>query len=337
VVSDSDAAGRTVLTVPASRPLTGYKTFEVAGNRLRHSVLHEYWPDRVTRADPHQPHDGFSGALIERPHPAPHPDCNCGIPVGFDRRGYPPGFFWMGGEEVVGVVTFWGAVVIEPQVVRAEFVRLEAVTPRLVGRALSFDGHEAAKRLGVDLAEHHELEEIAYRYGESIRSELKPRASDQLVNEVRYRPAREAPTFRFSLGAVSGVVKAWSNGTKNVGRNAIRELGIIAIGDVFALDDDNAVAIFASVPAAFRNTAEAELRLWAEEDDWNLAIMPGVHPLAKPEKDYSVPERIFRCSKCGYESRLNWMTGPHLFNRGFIKTRCDRCGGRRRFIRRRKK
>ena len=98
------------------------------------------------------------------------------------------------------------------------------------------------------------------------------------------------------------------------------------VGDVFALDDDCAVAHFARVPASLRAEVESELRKWAREDDWELEIAPGAVPLSRIV-DWTpvIGSRPAACSRCnapwpGEEEAIGFA------KRCFFLTRCGVCG-----------
>jgi hypothetical protein len=155
--------------------------------------------------------------------------------------------------------------------------------------------------------------------------------SPRLV-ELERRRTTEPPTFRFLYPGRHGnrlEVFEWGWGGESVVSD-LREPWSGGIGDIFALDRDHAEALFARCPAELRSAAEAALRQWSGADDWQLEIKPGLTPLAEPERQPRIyPRANAVCRGCGSTVGGGFGTAMSFQARGYLRTRCDVCGGRR--------
>jgi hypothetical protein len=242
---------------------------------------------------------------------------------------------WKNAELAMGAVAAWGKVVVEPGLVRAQHSRIAVLaSPSSEYHERSHGVEHAAKVLGVQTAPFEEIERRARHCGEPLPRELRLERRDLVhLEDLTYRESRTPPTFRFLFKPTGGEIEPWSDHfAKTPSVRGFEDPLAVAVGDIFALDDDNAVAIFERVPSRWRRTAEHELRAWAKEDDWRLAILPGRKPLADPPSSEKIPSKCFRCNSCGDTKWLNWITGPAAFRRGFISSRCEVCRGRKRFV-----
>ena len=147
-------------------PIVGFRNWRVfrtgpAAGVLSSPYLPVLWSEPVVRAECRRwrsPED-----LLREPHPAPHPDCGCGIrayqtPTGdFSKVDY---------RAVSGIVTLWGRIEIDRGEMRAELARIEALA--VYGRQSRRQQdavREIGSNLGADIVDLHELDVAAATYG----------------------------------------------------------------------------------------------------------------------------------------------------------------------------
>lgn len=147
-------------------PIVGFRNWRIlrtgpAAGELSSPYLPVSWTDRVVRAECRSwrsPED-----LLKQPHPAPHPDCGCGI-----RAYHVPmsEFSKVDYQAVSGIVTLWGRIEIRRDEMRAELARIEAfgVYDRW-SRRQQDAVREVAGNLGADLVDLRELDVAAATYG----------------------------------------------------------------------------------------------------------------------------------------------------------------------------
>jgi hypothetical protein len=145
---------------------------------------------------------------------------------------------------------------------------------------------------------------------------------------VSYELTPDVPAFRFVFEARGQLrVYPWGRGAEQAVDNLL-EPWDGAIGDVFAIDADRAIAHFAIQPGGWRSAAERALLDWARRDEWHLSIARGLRPLAAPGLKTTAHPRRSACTDCGHTLGEGFASGIAFHNRGFAHTRCSVCGGR---------
>jgi hypothetical protein len=180
--------------------------------------------------------------------------------------------------------------------------------------------HEAACRLLTDWASPRPLE-----FGRA----LPERASAPAPVKLPFRFGSEPPTFRFVREPASKAVRVypWGRGAERL--VDFREDWEGALGDIVALDADRCEARFALVADPLRRSTEALLRRWAADDEWALEIRRGLEPLiALPDTSLAHPAESV-CTECGSRLQCGFASALLFHQRGFHRTRCRLCGGRR--------
>lgn len=340
VIARVPSAASALLRVPPTSPIVAFRWWFVRRARLEPLGGGGQLDTPIEHAHSHRTRSGFTGALVKRPHPEPDIDCNCGIWTKADPISVLGNIRWENAAIAVGVVAIWGKVIVQPGLVRAQHSRIAALaSPPRKYHSRRYGVRCVARHLGVAAVPFKGLERAAKDHGEPFPAGLHLTCRDsRRIEDLDYRETPTTPAFRFLFKSTRGVVEPWSDWSAEMpSRRIFDDPQAVAVGDVFALDDDNAVAIFERVPSRWRRTAEHELRAWAEEDDWRLAIMPGHQPLASPPPTHEIPSGCFRCSTCGDTRWLNWISGPRAFARGYISSRCEKCDGRKRFVHPRKR
>ena len=258
------------------------------------------------------------GALDLGAHDAPESGCRCGVPAHYEagRRS---------GSGVLAAIRLDGRIVLEPEGMRGARGVLLALAPArgtTVGARLGLQ--EAASRLGLPVVERDELTAVAEAAAPLVAPAERP-AVDERTADVPLRTVPVAPLFRFRFGPERGELLPIGFGGDRLGD----ELPIGwsgAIGDVIALDADTALASFERVPDELRPTAEAVLQLWAEDDGWRLSILPGTRALGALA---DLGEHTgMTCQDCRLLLNTGYASGMALQARGYMRTRCPRCGGR---------
>jgi hypothetical protein len=263
------------------------------------------------------------GVLVERHHDVPHPLCTCGLHAHVRPQEPIP---W--GDENIGVtcvLEVWDRVAVFDGGVRTARASVRAIAPPPGVGAVERRAVVAAARAdGIDHVERRQL----LTYARSIGTLLPviPAAAPQRL--TARRDTAQIPRFRFHFEPSGGTITPWEPDDPVLGDPAITHPQLAAVGDVFALDDDRALAVFAHVPQAARARAEAELRDWARADGWQLRIARGLQPLARPTTPYVTSGATLSCGGCQWTFTWNWMSGPSRMRRGWLKTRCPACGGR---------
>jgi hypothetical protein len=303
-------------------PVIGYRQWTVEGNVLRSPFRRVHWRNPVARAHCNLSLARF--ALGHEPHDAPHPDCDCGIYALHNPRG---GLHTVGDEcPVWGAVALWGRIEAHDGGMRAQTARIVALADDPdTGPAQRRRMRRVARTLGVEVAPLRDLEAAAAHHGRPLAPGLLPAPSPSRPFEIDVRRTREQPAFRFVLEPRGGYVHPWGWWGRE-GSLPRSEPWRGAIGDVFALDDRRAHAVFARVDAKLRPAAEVQLRSWALEDGWRLEIEPGLLPLALPRA--IADGRSMVCLRCDSASRVNYFVGTAFQQTRWRKSRCD-CGGRR--------
>jgi hypothetical protein len=307
-------------------PVVGFRMWQVDWRGLSSIASQTVWREPTLKAMCTRPANRF--ALDSRPHLSPDPNCSCGIyalhePVSrhLDRI-QRDGLIW-------GVVSLWGRIEVHHAGMRAEHARVHAVAPRADA---SHDSrttlrHIAAKFGGIPVISQEELGAAGNACGRRLGTELIPNGRGPAVRvQIPYRATHglDRPAFRFVFGERDGHVYPWGWWR----RSSLPALGPSwrgAIGDIFARNDGYAVATFARVTPELRQAAEAHLQDWAIEDGWALEIAPGLLPLANPDRRPN--GQIVLCQGC--RATLRWAGESRRFHRdGFLRSRCQRCGGR---------
>jgi hypothetical protein len=130
--------------------------------------------------------------LLDAPHRAPDPECGCGIrayhtPTGdFSKVDY---------QGVSGIVTVWGRIEIDPDEMRAELARVEALGLYSAWTRRQREAvQEVAANLGADVVDLRELDAAAANYGAPLPASL---LSDPQPKGMR---ARFAALFASRVG-----------------------------------------------------------------------------------------------------------------------------------------
>jgi hypothetical protein len=293
-------------------PLTGFRSWWLKGGHLESLAWDEQWDEPVKHAVCRQ---GEDSDFTDPPpsHEAPGPDCDCGI-----YALHAPGVVSPEPGKVWGIVALWGQILVYGKGMRAQHACIKALAP--ADPAYSRAVRQIARRLGVNVVTVAELAEASARYGMTIPSELLP-----VVPKLQYRKLKVPPSFRFVYQSTGRLwVYPWGCGAEGL-EEEVDLPG--AVGDVFALDDDRAVAVFAYAGATRPRAAQA-LLAWAEEDDWRLGISPDEAPLARStNRDWGEAW----CSRCAEPmiSKDDWKERMKMAGRGFTSTRhCWVCRGR---------
>lgn len=292
-------------------PLIGFRSWWLKDGELKSLGWDEAWDEPVKRAVCRRP----EGSRFTDPppsHEAPDPDCACGI-----YALHMPGLASPEPGKVWGIVALWGRIVVYRKGMRAQHACIKALAPAESVQTAAVA--RIARRLGVDALPVADLADASPRYGMTIPSELLP-----AVPRLEYRDLEVSPTFRFVYQS-SGRLRVYPWGCEAEGLEESVDLPG-AVGDVFALDDDRAVAVFAYAGAT-RPRATQSLMAWAEEDDWALGISPDDAPLAR-SADRDRGEAW--CPRCAHSliSKDDWKELMKMSGRGFMSTRHWKCGGR---------
>lgn len=157
--------------------------------------------------------------------------------------------------------------------------------------------------------------------------------SDQYAAQLglEFTPAPKPPTFRFTA-------RQWRPGDYKFeihpyGFTSLRLQDLVeaqdyAVGEVHAIDNDHAVALFAQGSGKMREFARRELHKWARKDRWSLTIERGNHLLSEPDPPVATHWTPGICRKC----RDYWGTGyaSHMRYKfeGWQHTYCYGCDGR---------
>lgn len=288
-----------------TRPVIGFRGWALRDGELT-SVTdwRERWDSPSKRARC-RVHEDVPGA---QPHDAPDADCACGI-YAFHSPHHVHG-------EVRGVVELWGRLLVCRKGVRAQHARIKALVAE--GTRSATDVFRVANRLGVYLLPPGEFWLGETRYGTGVPPELLP--SYPLL---RYREVDPKPMFRFVFPA-NGRFMICPYGCGAEGLEEYLDIDG-SVGDVFALDDKRAVAVFAFAGVTRARAAQA-LLAWAEKDHWHLGISPDDAPLAR------LPEPAFTeqalCTRCRVSAAHGFKERMKMSAYGYTHTGCWRCGGR---------
>jgi LSD1 subclass zinc finger protein len=307
-------------------PVVGFRLWQVDSRGLRSLANRTVWHRAVLAAECRLRPNRF--ALDPQPHAAPHPNCSCGI-----YALHQPGsrFDRVKGDDLVwGIVTLWGRIEVHAAGMRVECARIHALSPRAGSSAECRSRLEriAAKFGGIPIIYERDLEESADAFGRRLGTDLIPSGRvSTFPLRILYRATSglDRPALRFVFGERGGHVYPW-------GWWPWRELVTFsnswrgAIGDIFARNDDYAVATFARVTPELRRAAEAHLQTWALEDGWTLETAPGLLPLAQPKH---MPDgRTIVCRGCRRQLRFSRGVATHFRRRGFQPSRCQHCWSR---------
>ena len=152
--------------------VVGFRAWRVIDDRLLSPYIPCRWKGRTMHAECWPANRSLTKGRgwLNRPHPVPHADCQCGI-YAYHRpgaRAYYGEFEW-----VEGVVSAWGRVVSHHDGFRAEHARIEALA--LSGGQRRRDRARAvAERLEVPLVEPGELPAAAAAAGAPLPAALIP-------------------------------------------------------------------------------------------------------------------------------------------------------------------
>jgi hypothetical protein len=136
-------------------PLVGYRNWRLIDGVLTSPYSAVEWHEPLMCA-----------RCLVRGHPAPDPDCDCGVSAYHapDMR-----FSTVDFRGVSGIVTLWGRVEVHPDRLRAEYARVEALalysrwSPRQRNAVTG-----AARELGVELVDLREQTAAAAGYGAAV-------------------------------------------------------------------------------------------------------------------------------------------------------------------------
>jgi hypothetical protein len=247
-----------VVSVPPSDPLVGFQRWAMVSDGLESLLGPDAWRG-VMEAQCRFSPSRFG--LGREPHKAPDAGCGCGIHAQHDRDFL---FNRMDRPDVDGIVSLWGSVAISEHDVRGEFARIEAL-------ALSPDEslkhserlERFAQELGVQVVPASKLSGLAERFGRLTPEEWRRGSvGPRLVSLPRRTVSqRNRPAFRFTFSEDRGYIYPWGWSGGRVGDRRVEGCRG-AVGDVFAPDDDHAVATFAYVHPDLRDVAERHLRSW---------------------------------------------------------------------------
>jgi hypothetical protein len=140
-------------------PIVGFRNWRVIDGVLTSPYAGSEW---------HEPL--MCGRCLVRGHPAPQPDCDCGVSAYHEPQ---LRFSTVDFRGVSGIVTLWGRVEVHEDRMRAEFARIEALA--LYGRWSARQRGAVttiARQLGVDLVDVHEQAAAAAAYGAALPPEL---------------------------------------------------------------------------------------------------------------------------------------------------------------------
>jgi hypothetical protein len=127
--------------------LTAFRSWRVIDGRLRSPYQPVFWDEPVVEA------------CCPEGHPAPDPDCGCGIYACFEPDHDFPKVDY---RAVVGVVSLWGRIEMHDDGMRAEHARVEALAPyRRSSRRLRMEVSSIADDLDVDVFDLEEIEVFA--------------------------------------------------------------------------------------------------------------------------------------------------------------------------------
>ena len=147
-------------------PVVGFRNWRIlrtgpAQGELSSPYFPAAWSEPVMRAECRRWQT--PEALLDTPHPAPQPECACGIrayhmPTGdFSKVDY---------RAVSGIVTVWGRIEIGADEMRAELARVEALAVYSRWSRRQRDAvQEVAANLGAELVDLRELGAAAASYG----------------------------------------------------------------------------------------------------------------------------------------------------------------------------
>jgi hypothetical protein len=147
-------------------PVVGFRNWRIlragpASGELSSPYFPVTWSEPIMRAECRRWRT--PEALLDTPHAAPRPGCDCGIrayhtPTGeFSKVDY---------RAVSGIVTVWGRIEIGADEMRAELARVEALAVYSGWSRRQRDAvHEVAANLGADLVDLGELGAAAASYG----------------------------------------------------------------------------------------------------------------------------------------------------------------------------
>jgi hypothetical protein len=154
-------------------PVVGFRNWRIlrsgsAEPELSSPYLPVSWSEPVVRAECRRWRT--AEALLDVPHTAPDPECGCGIrayhtPTGdFSKVDY---------QGVSGIVTVWGRIEIDPDEMRVELARVEALgLYRAWTRRQREAVREVAANLGADVVDLRELDAAAASYGAPLPASL---------------------------------------------------------------------------------------------------------------------------------------------------------------------
>jgi hypothetical protein len=171
---------RDSLDVPAHEPaglaetpdlieaIVAFRKWRVVDGRLRSLYEPIFWLEPMQQAECRS---GSCGARAgAQPHDAPQSGCSCGIYASHEPDYRFPTVDYRG---VSGIVTAWGAIEVHADGLRAEFVRVEALSLYTHwGRRQTDAVRAVAESLEVDLVDLYDLEAVAGRYGARLDRRL---------------------------------------------------------------------------------------------------------------------------------------------------------------------
>jgi hypothetical protein len=155
-------------------PVVAFRSWRLAGDLLVSPFIPCRWDGRLVHATCYDANRGLTRGVgwLDRPHPSPHPDCQCGI-YAYHTPG-PRSWF---GEAYwcEGVVSAWGRIVVHGDGFRAEHARVEALAvPDGLPRRGPDQVRGAAAALGVPVVGQAELEAFAAGLGGGVPAALRP-------------------------------------------------------------------------------------------------------------------------------------------------------------------